>query len=47
VDRVAAANADPPGGGELDELQDQIPREVFSRLGQACSGGGVPYATTG
>jgi len=47
VDGNAATNADPIGRGELGELQDEIPGEVFSRLGETCCRGRVPYSTTG
>jgi len=47
VDGNAAANADPSGGGKLDELQDQIPGEVFFGLSETCSRGRVAHITTG
>jgi len=38
VDGDLATNADSIGGGELGELQDEIPGEVLSRFNQACLG---------
>ena len=47
MDEDAAVDADPSGGGDLDEFQNQISGKVFSRLSQACTGGGVPHITAG
>jgi len=31
VDRDAAADVEQGGGGDLDQLQDEIPREILPR----------------